>query len=148
MIGPVKHDIRPTWACEWRRKRNGVGNTALGSGRVLSGLAILALSMDEGAKLVVPSLMIANSPPLGLPADPDFYRLIGGILAVCIALYALPRTAYLGAVLLTGFLGGAVAVNVRAEMPLFSNTLFGVYVGLLVWGGLWLRDPRVRALLS
>ncbi len=104
--------------------------------------------MDEGAKLVVPSLMIANSPPLGLPADPDFYRLIGGILAVCIALYALPRTAYLGAVLLTGFLGGAVAVNVRAEMPLFSNTLFGVYVGLLVWGGLWLRDPRVRALLS
>ena len=88
-------------------------------GRVLSGLAILALTMDSGAKLFVPSQMIANSPPLRLPTDPGFYRLIGGILAICVVLYALPRTVYLGAVLLTGFLGG-----------------------------LYLRDPRLRALLS
>lgn len=124
------------------------GNTALWSGRVLSGLAILALAMDAGGKLLVPSLMIATSPPLGLSADPNFHRVIGGILAICVALYALPRTACLGAVLLTGFLGGAVAINVRAEMPLFSNTLFGVYLGILVWGGLWLREPRLRALFS
>ena len=117
------------------------------AGRILSGLAIAALAADAGAKLLIPAAMIAHSPPLGLPADPGLYRLIGAILAVCVALYAMPRTAVIGAVLLTGFLGGAVAVNVRAEMPLFSNTLFGVYVGLLVWGGLYLRNPRLRALL-
>ena len=117
-------------------------------GRVLSGLAILALAADAGTKIFVPSLMIANSPPLGLPAEPGFYRLIGGILAVCVALYALPRTKFIGAVLLTGFLGGTVAINLRAEMPLLSNTLFGVYIGILVWGGLYLRDPRLRSLFS
>jgi len=73
--------------------------------------------------------------------------MIGAILAVCTALYAWPRTALLGAVLLTSFLGGAVAVNVRAEMPLATNTLFGIYLGAMVWAGLWLRDPRVCALL-
>ena len=81
--------------------------------------------MDEGGKLIAPDVMIANSPPLGPPADPG-----------------------LGAVLLTGFLGGAVAVNVRVEMPLVTNTLFGIYVGAVVWGGRLLRDPRGRALLA
>ncbi len=116
------------------------------AGRTLSGRAILALAADASGKLIAPNLMIANSPPLGLAADPGLYRMIGGILAVCTALYAWPRTALLGAVLLTGFLGGAVAVNVRAEMPLVTNTLFGIYLGAMVWGGLLLRDPRVRAL--
>ncbi len=117
------------------------------AGRALSGLAVLFLAVDAGGKLIAPDLMIAHSPPLGLPADPGLYRMIGAILAVCTALYALPRTALLGAVLLTGFLGGAVAMNVRAEMPLVTNTLFGIYLGAMVWGGLLLRDPRVRALL-
>lgn len=117
------------------------------AGRILSGLAILFLAMDAGGKLFAPALMIANSPPLGLPADPDFYRLLGAILAVCTALYAWPRTTFLGAVLLTGYLGGAVASHLRVGSPLFGHTLFGVYVGVVVWGGLWLRDPRVRALL-
>ena len=116
------------------------------AGRTLSGRAILALAADASGKLIAPNLMIANSPPLGLAAYPGLYRMIGGILAVCTALYAWPRTALLGAVLLTGFLGGAVAVNVRAEMPLVTNTLFGIYLGAMVWGGLLLRDPRVRAL--
>lgn len=121
---------------------------AVWAGRALSGLAFLFLAVDAGGKLIAPAAMIAHSPPLGLPADPALYRMIGGILAICTALYAWPRTALLGAILLTGFLGGAVAVNVRAEMPLLTNTLFGIYLGAIVWGGLSLRDPRVRVLLS
>lgn len=117
------------------------------AGRVLSGLAILFLAMDAGGKLLVPATMIANSPPLGLPDDPGFYRLLGAILALCAALYAWPRTAVLGAILLTGYLGGAVATHLRVGSPLLGYTLFGVYLGLFVWGGLWLRDPRVRALI-
>jgi hypothetical protein len=120
---------------------------ALWGGRVLSGLAILFFAMDAGGKLIAPEVMIANSPPLGMPADPAFYRLLGGILLVCTMLYAWPRTAFLGAVLVTGYLGGAVASHLRVGSPLFGFTLFGVYLGIIVWGGLWLRDPRVRALL-
>lgn len=122
-------------------------NKTVWAGRVLSGLAILALGLDAVFKLAAPQLMIDNSPPLGLAPDPGLYRTIGSILLVGVVLYAWPRTALLGALLITAFLGGAVAVNLRADMPLFSNTLFGVYLGLVVWGGLWLRDPRVRALL-
>ena len=117
-------------------------------GRGLSGLAVLALGADALAKLIAPQLMIANTPPLGLPATVDFYRMLGTVLIVSVALYVWPRTAALGAVLITGYLGGAVAINLRAEMPLVSNTLFGIYIGVLMWGGLWLRDARVRALLS
>ena len=113
----------------------------------LTGLATLFLLADAAGKLLAPDLMIANSPPLGIPADPAFYRLLGAILAICTALYAYPRTAVLGAVLLTGYLGGAVASHLRVGSPLLSFTLFGVYLGLVVWGGLYLREPRLRALL-
>ena len=112
----------------------------------LSGLTIALLAADAAGKLLVPDLMIANTPPLGLPADPGFYRLLGAILAIGVALYALPRTALLGAILLTGYLGGAVAIHLRVGNPLFSTTLFGVYLGIMAWCGLWLRDPRLRAL--
>jgi hypothetical protein len=125
-------------------------SAAIGSkiGWTLSGIAILFLGFDAGAKLIVPAMMAAYTPPqLRIPADPAFYRLLGTILALCAALYAVPRTAVLGAILLTGYLGGAVATHLIAGSPLLSNTLFGVYLGLLVWGGLWLRDPRIRALL-
>jgi hypothetical protein len=117
------------------------------AGRIVSGIAILFLAMDAGGKLIVPDLMIAHSPPLGLPATAEFMRLLGTILAISTALYAWPRTRFLGAVLLTGYLGGAVATHLRVGSPLLGFTLFGVYLGALVWGGLWLRDPRVRALL-
>ena len=114
----------------------------------LSGLAILFLGTDAGAKILVPALMAAYTPPqLKIPSDPGFYRLLGSILALCTTLYAIPRTAFLGAVLVTAYLGGAVATHVIAGSPLVSNTLFGVYLGLAVWGGLWLRDSRVRTLL-
>ena len=122
------------------------GSTRMGW--ALSGLAILFLAADAAGKLLVPETMIANSPPLGLPADPGFHRALGAILAACVLLYALPRTSVLGAVLLTGYLGGAVATHLRVGSPLFSHTLFGVYVGLIVWAGLYLRDARVRALLD
>ena len=112
----------------------------------LSGLTVAFLAADAAGKLLAPELMIANSPPLGLPADPAFYRLLGGILAICTALYALPRTAVLGAVLLTGYLGGAVATHLRVGSPLLGFTLFGVYLGTVTWAGLWLREPRLRAL--
>jgi hypothetical protein len=115
-------------------------------GRVLSSLAIIFLAADAAGKLLAPEMMIANSPPLGLPAEPGFHRMLGGILAICIALYAWPRSALLGAILITGFLGGAVATHIRIASPLFSHTLFGVYLGLFVWGGLWLRNPTLRAL--
>ena len=118
------------------------------AGRILSGLVVLFLLMDAGGKLVAPQAMIDHSPPLGLPADTGFYRLLGAILLACTALYAWPRTAPLGAVLVTGYLGGAVAAHLRVGSPLFGYTLFGVYVGTAAWAGLWLRDPRVRAMME
>jgi hypothetical protein len=117
------------------------------AGRILSGLAILFLAMDAGGKLFVPEAMIANSPMIGLPSDLAFYRLLGFILAVATALYAWPRTAFLGAVLLTGYLGGAIACHLRVGSPLATQTLFGLYVGIVLWAGLWLREARLRALL-
>ncbi|MEG3123859.1 DoxX family protein [Sphingomonas sp. GB1N7] len=115
-------------------------------GRILTGLAILFFLMDAGGKLIAPATMIANSPPLGLPASVQFYRLLGAIALICTALYAWPRTSVLGAVLLTGYLGGAIACQLRVASPIFSHTLFGVYIALFVWGGLWLRDARLRAI--
>lgn len=118
------------------------------TGLVLTGLATLFFLMDAGGKLVAPGMMIANTPPLGLPADPGLYRFLGALLALCTALHLWPRTALLGAVLLTGYLGGAIAVNLRAEMPLFGNTLFGAYVGVAMWAGILLRRPQVAGLLG
>jgi hypothetical protein len=122
--------------------------TGVKLGWALSSLAILFLGTDAGAKLLVPAMMAAYTPPqLRIPTDVDFYRLLGSILAICTALYAIPRTAVLGAVLLTAYLGGAVATHLSAGSPLVSSTLFGVYLGLAVWEGLYLREPRLRALL-
>jgi len=118
------------------------------TGVVLSGVAVLFFVMDAGGKLVAPDAMIAHTPPLGLPSTAGFYRLVGTILATCTALYVWPRTALLGAVLLSGFLGGAIALNLRADMPLLSNTLFGAYMGVLVWAGLLLRRPHIAGLLG
>ena len=119
----------------------------LAIGWALSGLVILFLAMDAGGKLIAPAAMIAYSPPLGIPPDVGLSRELGLILALGTILYAVPRTAVLGAILLTGYLGGAVAMHFRVGSPLFSHTLFGVYLGVIAWGGLWFRDPRVRALI-
>ncbi len=117
------------------------------TGIALTVLVALFLAMDAGGKLFAPAMMIANSPPLGLPTDEGFHRMLGAILAVSLVLYLVPRTALLGAILLTGYLGGAVATHVRVGSPLFSHTVFGVYLGVLVWAALWCRSAAVRALL-
>lgn len=122
--------------------------TARRIGIALSALVIAFLALDAAGKLFAPEMMIANSPPLGLPDDPGFHRMLGAILALSVVLFAIPRTCGLGAILVTAYLGGAVATHVRMGSPLFSHTLFGVYLGVLLWLGLWLRNQHVRAVLA
>jgi hypothetical protein len=84
---------------------------------------------------------------LGYPATPTLARGLGVLSLLCTLLYAIPRTSVIGAILLTGLLGGAIATHLRAQSPVFSHLLFGVYIGAMVWGGLYLRNARLRALL-
>ena len=124
-----------------------VGSKAVWSGRALSTLAILFFVMDGVMKLVQPQVVIDATKQIGWPVDPMALTTLGLILLICTALYAIPRTAVLGAIVLTGYLGGAVASHVRNGDPLLTHDLFGVYLGFFVWGGLWFRDARVRSLL-
>jgi len=117
------------------------------AGRVLSGLAAAFLLMDSGTKLVAPAFVAANSPDIGWSLDPVTIRTLGALLFVPTVLYIWPRTALLGAILITGYLGGAIATHMRIGSPLFTHILFGVYLALMIWGGLWLRSPSLRALL-
>ena len=115
-------------------------------GRVMSGLVIAFLLMASVfPKLFMPELAMESMQQLGWNAK--HLLIIAVIELVGTLLYAIPRTAALGAVLLTGLLGGAVATHLRIENPLFSHTVFPLYVGFLMWGGLWLRNAQVRALL-
>jgi len=116
----------------------------LWTGRVLSGLFVAFMLMDLTMKLLDLPVVAETSRQLGLPTDQA--RLLGTILLVCVALYLYPRTAVLGAILVTAYMGGAVATHLRVESPLFSHILFGVYLALMAWGGLWLRDARLRSL--
>ena len=118
----------------------------LWTGRAMSGLVILFLLMDGAIKMVPIQPVTDSLKELGYPTSDSFARLLGLIVLVGTALYAWPRTAVLGAILLTGLFGGAIASHLRLGDPLFSHTLFGVYLGLLIWGGLWLRDERLRSL--
>jgi hypothetical protein len=115
-------------------------------GRVLSGLPVVFLTLDAVMKLIHPSFVTEASARIGFPdrVNPS----LGVLLLACLGLYVVPRTSPLGAVLLTGYLGGAVAIHIRIEDPLFSHVLMPVYVGVLVWAGLYLRDARVRAAIS
>jgi len=115
-------------------------------GWILSGLVIAFLLMDAIMKLLALPVVLEASAPLGF-AGADMARGLGLVLLICTLLYIAPKTAVLGAILLTGFLGGAVATHVRVGSPLLTHTLFGVYLGVLVWGGLYLRDARLRAFI-
>jgi hypothetical protein len=120
---------------------------ALWTGRVLSGLVILFLTVDGAIKLVPIQPVIDSLRELGYPTSVSFARFLGVVTLVGTALYAWPRTSLLGAVLLTGLMGGAIATHLRLDHPLLSHTLFGVWLGLLLWAGLWLRDERLRQAL-
>jgi hypothetical protein len=114
-------------------------------GRVLSALAIVFLTFDVAIKLLQLSIVGETMAQLGYARDVGLT--IGIVELVCLVLYIVPRTAVLGAVLWTAVFGGAIATHIRVDSPLFSHVLFGLYLGLLVWGGLYLRNPRVRELL-
>jgi DoxX-like family len=127
-------------AADPRRETTG---TALWAGRAMSGLATLFLLFDAAVKLLqLPFAMEANA-QLGYPASVVFG--LGILELVCLVLYLVPSTSVLGAVLWTGYLGGAIATHVRVGNPLFSHTLFPIWVAALLWGGLWVRDERLRA---
>jgi hypothetical protein len=117
----------------------------LWAGRLLSGLAGLFLLFDGGAKLLEVQPVIDGAVQLGYP--PEVMFSLGVVLLSCVLAYSVPRTSVLGALLLTGYLGGAVATHVRVENPLVSHILFPVYLGAILWGGLLLRDPRLAAFL-
>ena len=117
------------------------------AGRILSGVPVLFLLFDGIIKLVrpTPAPVVEALNKLGYP--PTLAVNLGILLLVCVVLYVIPRTAVLGAILLTGYLGGAVATHLRVGDPLFSHVLFPVYMGLLVWGGVYFRDERLRFLI-
>ena len=117
------------------------------AGRILSGIVILFLVVDGAIKLVPWPVVIETMDRIGYGPGEALARSLGVVTIVCTLLYAIPSTSFLGAILLTGYLGGAVASHVRIGSPLFSHTLFGVYLGVMVWGGLWLRDRNLRTLI-
>jgi DoxX-like protein len=116
-------------------------------GRVLSGLVIAFMLFDGAIKLVPWPIVTETMDRIGYGSSETLARSLGLITIVCTVLYAIPPTSIVGAILLTGYLGGAMASHVRIGSPLFSHMLFGFYLGLMVWGGLWLRDRSVRQLI-
>ena len=116
------------------------------AGRILCALAALFMTLDGVSHLVkpVPGPVIDAFARLGFPLSLSVE--LGGIALACVALYVIPRTSILGAILLTGYLGGAVAIHLRVRDPLF-DTIFPILIGALVWGGLYLLDQRLRALI-
>jgi hypothetical protein len=123
-----------------------VSKGKLWAGRILTTLAVAFIVVDGVMKLFKPPFVVKATLELGYPESSIVG--IGVLLLVCTLIHLIPRTSILGAVLLTGYLGGAVASNVRIGNPLFSHVLFPVYIATMIWGGLYLRDNRLRALIS
>ncbi len=119
-----------------------MGNTGVWAGRIISALVVLFMLFDSGIKVMQLAPAVEGTVRLGYPAG--VVLPLGIALLACTILYAIPRMSVLGAILLTGYLGGATATQVRVEDPWF---LFPVGIGVLVWGGLYLRDARLRALI-
>jgi len=115
------------------------------AGRILSGIAVLFLAVDLTFKFSTSKEIIEGTTQLGWA--PHHLPIIGVLEIVCLLLYVIPRTAPLGAILWTGYLGGAIATHLRIDNPLFTHILFPIYVAAFIWGGLYLRDARVRGLL-
>jgi len=119
----------------------------LWTGRIMSGLVVAFLIFDGGIKLAPLAVVTETMQQLGYSGSPELARGLGVMTLVIALLYALPRTSILGAILVSGLLGGAMATHLRVGSPLFSHLLFGLYLGLLAWGGLYLRDARLRRLI-
>jgi DoxX-like family len=122
----------------------GVSKGRLWAGRILTALVVVFMLFDAAGKLMMPSFVVEAFARLGCPLS--ICRTIGVVLLAATVLYTIPRTAVLGALLLTGFLGGAVAIHLRAGSPLFETT-FPILFGVLTWAGIYLRDSRLGALL-
>jgi hypothetical protein len=125
-------------------KTKSYSRNRLWAGRILTGLAGVFFIFDAGIKLLKVPAAVQGTIQVGYPESTIVG--IGAVLLACTLLYLIPRTSILGAVLITGYLGGAVATNVRAETGAF-NILFPVIFGCIAWGGLWLRDTRLQQLL-
>jgi hypothetical protein len=121
-----------------------VSMKAVWTGRVISGLVVLFLLFDGVTKVMTVAPVLQASAQLGIPVS--LIVVIGAVLLVCTVIYAIPSTSILGGILLTGYLGGAVAIQARIGNPLFE-TLFPVIFGVLVWAGIVLRDNRLRTLI-
>jgi len=117
----------------------------LWSARIITALVVLFLLFDLIVKLLRLPVAVQANVQLGYPESTVL--VIGVIELLCLVTYLIPRTSVFGAILLTGYLGGAIASQLRAGNPLFSHTLFPIYVALLIWAPLFLRDERVRALI-
>jgi hypothetical protein len=139
-IPATSSDARATGA-----PRSG-GKARLWTGRIASGIAVAFLAFDTVIKLVQLAPAVEGTKQLGYPAG--VVLPIGLMELACLVIYMIPRTAIIGAVLWTGYLGGAIATHVRMDSPLATHVLFPIYVAVLLWGGLYLRDRRVRALLG
>ncbi|CAN0492666.1 unnamed protein product [Phaeothamnion confervicola] len=124
---------------------NTVSKTQRWISYVMSGLVILFMLLDSIMKFVKPKEVIEGTLALGFAEH--HIVIIGTLGLISTLLYAIPRTSVLGAILLTGYFGGAVCTHLRLDNPMFSHTLFTVYFGIFVWGGLWLRNTKVRELL-
>jgi hypothetical protein len=138
------HDARAAKMKNEDDMRPATPNWMVLSGHGLTGLCAMFLFMDAGMKLIRLPVVLETTTQIGWPASS--ITPLGIVLLASTLLYMFPRTGTLGAVLLTGYLGGAVATHVRIESPLFTHTLFGVYIGIVMWAGLYLRDPALRAI--
>lgn len=121
-----------------------VSKANLWAGRIVGGLPALFMLADGVMKLVKPAFVVNETVRLGYPEHVIFP--LGVVLIICTILYLVPATSVLGAILLTGYLGGAVATHVRAGEPVFS-IVFAIVFGVMIWLGIYLRDPRLRALV-
>ncbi len=124
---------------------NTISKTRLWTSYAMSGLVILFMLMDSIMKFVKPPQVIEGTLALGFTEQ--HLPVIGALGLISTLLYAFPRTSILGAILLTGYFGGTIATHLRLNNPLFTHTLFTVYFGILIWGGLWLRNTKLRELL-
>jgi ABC-type transport system involved in cytochrome c biogenesis permease component len=130
----MREDLMPTETVESSKKHSWAGWT-------IGGLITAFMLFDAVGKFAKPVQVVQAFTDSGWPIQ--MATPIGTILLICTALYMIPRTSLLGSVLLTGYLGGAVATNMRLQNPLFSHTLFPVYFGVLIWVGLRLREPKL-----